>query len=178
VIASTRLRTSLTFAAALAAAAGVAGLVGRAPEAVVRPAAAAPVPVELPDTLGFQVSYQGLGAEGVDLVWRGATRGPLPAQVTIRVEYAGSPAGRNRPVWPVNAWLFYSADDLRASFAAELSGSMDWRSGELRVTGLVSDGARAGIPLEQRMQVRSPELSGRVRIVFLSHVALGGRPAR
>src|SRR5687767_2266890 len=118
--------------AAFAVTAGVVGLGGPGPDAVVRPAVASPVPVRLPDSLAFQVMYQGVGAEGVDLVWRGSARGPVPAQVTIRVEYAGAAGDRGKPVWPVNAWLFYSADDLRASFAAELSGSMDWRTGEMR----------------------------------------------
>ena len=171
-----RLRAAIMFAA-FAVTAGIVGLGGSGPDAVVR-AAAAPVPVELPDSLAFQVMYQGVGAEGVDLVWRGPARGPVPAQVTIRVEYAGPPGDRGRPVWPVNAWLFYSADDLRASFAAELSGSMDWRTGEMRVTGLVSDGRRIGLPVEQRMHVRQPELTAQVRVAFLSHVATSGRPAR
>ena len=174
---SIRLRLATAFAA-LAVAAGIAGLGGPAPDAVIRPAAAAPVPVQLPDSLRFEVGYQGIGAEGVDLVWRGVADGPIPAQVTVRMEYAGPAGDRDKPVWPVNAWLFYSADDLRSSFAAELSGSMNWLTGEMRVTGLVSDGARIGLPLEQRMHLRRPELNGRAEVVFLSHVALGGRPAR
>src|SRR5262245_19020901 len=94
----------------------------------------------LADSFAFEVEYGGVGAGRVDQVWRGRVTGPTPGAVTIRVEYAGAPADRSMPVWPVNAWLFFSADDLRSSFAAELSGSMNWGSGELRVTGLVSDG--------------------------------------
>jgi hypothetical protein len=116
----------------------------------------------------------------VDLVWRGSAPGPVPAQVTIRMEYAGPAGGRGKPLWPVNVWLFYSADDLRGSFAAELSGSMDWRAGEMRVIGLVSDGARIGLPLEQRMRVRRPGLAGQVRVHFLPRIAVASdaRPAR
>jgi len=44
-----------------------------------------------------------------------------PGMVTIRMEYAGATGDRRMPVWPVNTWLFFSADDLRNSFAAELS---------------------------------------------------------
>ena len=105
---------------------------------------AVPALVQLPDSLVFDVQYAGLGAEGVDLVWRGRVALPTPAQVTIRMEYAGRPAERGQPVWPVNAWLFYSADDLRSSFAAELSGSMSWSTGEMRVIGLVSEGLGGG----------------------------------
>ena len=167
----TRVRAGLALVA-LAVLAGAFGLGGRGRAPVVQAAAAATGAVELPDTIAFDVRYDGLGAEGVDLVWRGTVRGAIPARVTIRMEYAGRPAERGQPVWPVNAWLFYAADDFRRSFAAELSGSMDWRAGEMRVTGLVSDGARLGLPLEQRLQVRQPVLAGAGRVVFLSPVAV------
>jgi hypothetical protein len=75
-------------------------------------------------------------------------------------------ADRKMPIWPVNAWLFFSADDYRSSFAAELSGSMNWHSGEMRVTGVVSDGARVGTPIEQRMQLRRPSYEGSATVRF------------
>jgi len=125
-----------------------------------------------PDTLAFNVEYAGLGAEGVDYIWRGYARGAVPAQVTIRMEYAGVRDERPMPIWPVNVWLFYSADDYRSSFAAELSGSMNWRTGELRVSGLVSDGLRTNVPLEQRVQLHRPGLAGTATVVFLPRVAL------
>jgi hypothetical protein len=129
-------------------------------------------PVRLPDTLAFEVEYAGVGAEGIDLVWRGQAEGSVPGRVTIRMEYAGGADERAMPVWPVNVWLFYSADDYRSSFAAELSGSMNWRSGEMRVSGLVSDGSRINVPLEQRIQLHRPGLAGAVTLVFLPRVAL------
>jgi hypothetical protein len=126
----------------------------------------------LPDTLAFEVEYTGVGAEGVDLVWRGHAEGAAPAQVTIRMEYAGGTEDRAMPLWPVNVWLFYAADDYRRSFAAELSGSMNWGVGELRVSGLVTDGLRTNVPLEQRIQLHRPGLTGAVTVVFLPRVAL------
>jgi hypothetical protein len=135
-------------------------------------AMARPTPARLPDTLAFEVEYAGVGAEGIDLVWRGQAAGPVPGRVTIRMEYAGGADERAMPVWPVNVWLFYSADDYRSSFAAELSGSMNWRTGELRVSGLVSDGSRMNVPLEQRIQLHRPGLAGAVTLVFLPRVAL------
>jgi hypothetical protein len=168
---SVRLRAALA-AAGLALAAGVVGLTAPGRVAAVRPAAAAPVPVDLPDSLEFEVDYAGIGGEGVDLVWRGLVRGGAPGQVTIRMEYAGPPAERGMPIWPVNAWLFFSADDLRSSFAAELSGSMNWWTGQMRVTGLVSDGVRIGTPLEQRMRVDQPGLAGKASVRFFPRLTL------
>ena len=136
-----------------------------------------PDPVTLPDSLAFDIEYAGLGAEGVDLIWRGSAAGPVPARVTIRMEYAGNPQERAMPVWPVNVRLFYSADDLRNSFAAELSGSMNWHSGEMRVTGLVSDGVRRDATLEQHVLLRPSSLSGSATLVFLPRIALDGAAA-
>lgn len=167
---SARLRAGLAVAV-LAVLAGAAGLSAPRGGTVVRPAVAAAAPVELPDTLAFEVGYAGIGAEGVDLIWRGVVSGALAGRVTIRMEYAGPAAERRMPIWPVNAWLFYSADDLRGSFAAELSGSMNWRTGEMRVTGLVSNGAGVGTPLEQRMRVEQPELAGRASVRFFRRMA-------
>jgi hypothetical protein len=50
-------------------------------------------------------------------------------------------------VRPVNAWLFFSDDSpvVHRGLAAA-----DWRTGEMRVTGLLSDGARIRRADEQR----------------------------
>jgi hypothetical protein len=126
----------------------------------------------LPDTLRFDVEYSGIGAEGVDLVWRGSARRVAPALVTVRVEYTGGEADRRMPVWPVNVLVLYSADDARQSFAAELSGSLNWRTGDLKASGMVTDGARRSVPVEQRLQLQRPGLAGASTVVFLPRLAL------
>jgi hypothetical protein len=139
--------------------------------------AQAPAPAEsvtLPDTLAFDVRYGGMGAEGVGMVWRARAAGPVGGQVTIRMEYAGDPADRRMPIWPVNVWLLFSADDSRDSFAAELSGTMNWRTGEMRVAGLVSDGAQRDTGVEQRMRVVPPGLDGSAAVVFYPRIAWAG----
>jgi hypothetical protein len=162
---------ALVAAASVGAAALGEAMVGTASMAArTGPASAA---ASMPDTLGFEVEYAGIGAEGVDLIWRGVVAGPVPARVTIRMEYAGASEGRAMPVWPVNVWLFYCADDFRRSFAAELSGSMNWRTGEMHVTGLVSNGVRLDATLDQRVSLRRPGLAGSATLIFLPRVALG-----
>jgi len=138
-----------------------------AQRAVSVPGATAAPPVVLPDTLAFDVEYAGIGAEGIDQIWRGTVAGPLPGRVTIRMEYAGAPADRRMPVWPVNVWLFFSANDDRSSFAAELSGSMNWATGDMRVRGLVSDGVRRAAAVEQRVWFGRPGLAGKTTVRFL-----------
>ena len=155
----------------LAAASGTAAIRSGAKQPIVpstQPSAT------LADSFAFDVEYAGLGAEGVDQVWCGRVTGATPGTVTIRVEYAGEPADRTMPVWPVNAWLFFSSDDLRSSFAAELSGSMNWGSGELRVTGLVSDGIRQDTAVEQRIRLHRPGFAGLATVRFLPRLATQG----
>ena len=139
------------------------------------PTGAATSNAGLPDTLAFEVRYGGIGAEGVDLVWRAQAGVPVAGLVTIRMGYAGDSADRRMPIWPVNAWLYFSADDSRNSFAAELSGTMNWRTGEMRVAGLVSDGARRDTALEQRMRIARPGLNGSATIVFYPRLAWAGK---
>jgi hypothetical protein len=155
----------------LAASAGAVGLGAGG----IAPATTAAV--ELPDTLGFEVEYAGIGADGADLLWRGRVEGETPALVTIRMEYAGGEGERRMPVWPVNVRLLYSADDAHCSFAAELSGSMNWRTGDLRASGIVSDGARRNFPLEQRLLLHRPGLAGSATVVFLPRLAVIETPA-
>jgi hypothetical protein len=128
--------------------------------------------VALPDTLAFEVRYAGIGAEVGGMLWRGRTDGPVAGLVTIRVQYAGDSADRRMPIWPVNVWLLFSADDSRGSFAAELSGTLNWRTGEIRVAGLVSDGARRDTAVEQRMRVRRPGLDGTAAVVFYPRISM------
>ena len=128
--------------------------------------------VALPDTLAFEVRYAGTGVEGGGMEWRARTGGPVAGLVTIRMDYAGDPADRRMPIWPVNVRLFFVADDSRSSFAAELSGTMSWRTGDMRVAGLVSDGARRDTALEQRMRARRPGLDGTAVVVFYPRISM------
>jgi hypothetical protein len=117
------------------------------------------------------MSYAGIGSEGVDLIWRGTTTAPLPGQAIVRMAYAGASEDRGMPVWPVTASLFFSADDYRSSFIAELSGTMDWKRGEMLVAGLVTDGAAADTRVEQVLQLRDAKWNGSLRLRFLSGTA-------
>jgi hypothetical protein len=160
------------------AAVSFAALHASAPEAEpVRPATVSAAAATLPDTLRFEVEYAGVGAEGVDLIWRGSVGGPVPGLVTLRMEYAGSDLDRAMPVWPVNAMVFFSADDFRSSFIAELAGSMSWRSREMRLTGIVTDGRPLDAGIEQRVRLQQSGRSGTATLVFLPRLATRARLA-
>lgn len=167
-------RRTTILVAILGAVSGSAALRSAASHRAAASATMVPANVTLPDSIAFDVEYGGIGAEGVDQVWRGRVTGPVPGTVTIRLEYAGAPGDRHMPVWPVNAWLFFCANDYRNSFAAELSGSMNWGSGDMRVTGLVSDGVRRDTPVEQRVRLDKSTLAGPVLVRFIPRLAARG----
>lgn len=135
------------------------------------PAARASPPTS-PDSLTWNVRSSGSRA-GADLVWRG-TASPGAGSVTIRVEYAGTADRHGLAVWPVQVWVFVAAADEADSFSAELSGGLDWRTGVMLVSGLVTDGPRAGAPVEQTLRLQGPQLAGTLTLRF---VRLSGQPA-
>ena len=123
------------------------------------------------NALEFGAIYTGAGAEGVDLIWTGPLQGPLAGRATVRVEYVGTAADRARPVWPVRALLFVSADDATKSFVGELAGTIDWRSGEVQLTGPVIDGWRRGARVEQTLSMHRPWFDGTGTIRLLERTA-------
>jgi len=125
------------------------------------------------DSLNWEVSSTGSRA-GADLVWRG-TDDSGKGRVTVRVEYAGLAERRTLAVWPVTVWLFVAAPDERDSFAAELSGGLDWSTGEMRTAGLVMDGPRAGAGVEQTLRVYGPRLAGRLTLRFIHGAGASSR---
>ena len=125
-----------------------------------------PSSAQVPSSLVIPVQYGGFGAEGIDLVWRGTVTGPLAGQATLRMAYAGAPEDRGMPVWPVSALLFFSADDYRRSFIAELSGTMDWKRGEMVMVGAITDGTGVDTRIEQVLQFRDPKWNGNLTLRF------------
>jgi hypothetical protein len=147
-------------------AAGIVGLVGLAapvatyaedisPERA-RMAVAAPGQVEL----GFSLDYEGVGAEGIDEIWRGKLAGEMGGEVVIRLELLAPASESARPSWPVHAIVFVAADDVARSFVAELDGTIDWRSGAMRLSGVVTDGWMAGSPIRQTARIDPARLDG------------------
>jgi len=123
-----------------------------------------PNSAQLPSSLAIPMQYGGFGGEGVDLIWRGTVTGPLAGQATLRMAYAGAPEDQGMPVWPVSALLFFSADDYRSSFIAELSGTMDWKRGEMVVVGAITDGTGVDTRIEQVLQLRDAKWNGNLRL--------------
>jgi hypothetical protein len=110
--------------------------------------------------LGFSLHFDGVGAEGIDDIWRGQLAGPTGGEVVIRLALLAPTSESARPSWPVHAIVFVAADDAARSFVAELDGTVDWKSGAMRLSGLVTFGWMAGSPIGETAQIDPAQLDG------------------
>ena len=110
--------------------------------------------------LDYTVQFEGVGAEGVDNIWRGPTGGATNGEITLRVEYRGAPKDVARPVWPVRVMAFVAADDPTRSFLAETDGTLDWKTGVMQLTGRVSEGWMQGAGVAQSLRLDRTQLDG------------------
>lgn len=110
--------------------------------------------------LRYTVRFQGVGAEGIDNIWRGPLGAATPGEITMRVEYRGAPMDVSLPVWRVRAMTFVAADDPTKSFLAESVGILDWSTGAMRLTGHVSEGWMKGTSVEQTLRLDRTQFDG------------------
>ena len=110
--------------------------------------------------LRHNVRFEGVGAEGIDDIWRGPMQGAAPGEVTLRVEYRGAPMEASQPVWPVRAMTFVAADDPSQSFVAETEGTLNWKTGNLELNGSVTEGSKKGAAVTQAVHFDRDQLNG------------------
>jgi hypothetical protein len=112
------------------------------------------------------VRFEGVGAEGIDNIWRGAVGGADPGEITLRIEYRGAPMDVSQPRWPVRAMTFVAANDPAHSFLAESEGTLDWSTGKLELNGSVTEGSMKGAAVAQTVHFDRNQLdgSGSIRI--------------
>jgi hypothetical protein len=110
--------------------------------------------------LGYTVRFAGVGAEGIDHIWRGPLGADSPGEITLRVEYRGIPSDAARPVWPVRVMAFVSTDDLARSFLAESDGTLNWTSGVMQLSGRVSEGWMKGASVRQTLRLDRNQFGG------------------
>ena len=123
------------------------------------PAGAAAAPGRRAE-LRYAVQFEGVGAEGIDNIWRGPLGGATRGEITLRVEYRGAPADVARPVWPVRVMAFVAADDPTKSFLAETDGTLDWDTGAMQLIGRVSEGWMKGARVEQTLRLDRTRFDG------------------
>ncbi len=84
-------------------------------------------------------------ASVADGVWMGTVGGDVTGRlVTLMVA-----ADTSRPVWDVDFYWIVLADDPGRSFVARLKGTLDSGSGEVAMSGSVSEGYQAGARVQE-----------------------------
>jgi hypothetical protein len=111
----------------------------------------------------YFAEFTGVGADGRDMVWRGAAAGAAVGELTVRLAHAGRAVDTAKPKWPVEGIIFVSGEDPRRAFAAEVHGTIDWTSKRLKLEGEVSVGYMKGAHLEQTADLINFDLSGEMR---------------
>jgi hypothetical protein len=112
----------------------------------------------------YFAEFTGVGADGRDMVWRGAVAGAAAGELTVRLAHAGRVVDTAQPEWPVEGVIFVSCEDPRRAFAAEVRGSIDWRTKRLTLAGEVSLGYMRGAHVEQTADLINYDLSGELRL--------------
>ena len=108
----------------------------------------------------------GVGAEGRDMVWRGAVAGAAVGELIVRLAHAGPAIDTAKPEWPVEGIIFVSDEDSRRAFAAEVRGTIDWPTKRVKLAGEVSVGYMRGARIEQTADLVNHDLSGEMRFAL------------
>jgi hypothetical protein len=106
----------------------------------------------------------GDGADGRDMVWRGAIAGAAVGELTVRLAHEGRDVDTADPTWPVEGILIVSGEDPQRAFAAEVHGTIDWRTKRVKLAGEVSVGYMRGAHVEQTADLIDQDLSGELRV--------------
>ena len=111
----------------------------------------------------YFAEFTGVGADGRDMVWRGAVAGAAVGELTVRLAHEGRDIDTAKPTWPVEGIIFVSGEDPQRAFAAEVHGTIDWRTKRVKLAGDVSVGYMRGAHVEQTADLIDHDLSGELR---------------
>ena len=114
-------------------------------------------------TSAYFAEFTGVGADGRDMVWRGAVAGGAVGELTVRLAHVGRDVDAAKPMWPVEGIISVSGEDPRRAFAAEVHGTIDWPAKRVRLAGEVSVGYVRGTRIELTADLVNCDLSGELR---------------
>lgn len=138
--------------------------VGNGASAQSAAAARPPGPWQQPLTLSFRNVFVGVGGDGSS-VWQGPVGGDAHGRVTLALQQVESAADAANPVWHVRTrWTVETGVEAR-SFAAELEGMLDWRSGTVRLSGPITSGWLEGAWVQAEGRLVNGDVSGVLRIL-------------
>ena len=117
----------------------------------------------------YVAGFTGLDAAGRDMVWRGAVAGAAVGELVVRLAPEGGVIDSTTSDGPVEGIIFVSGEDPRQAFAAEVRGTINWKSKRATLTGVVSTGYLSGTHIELTADVINDALHGELRLVPATH---------
>jgi hypothetical protein len=111
----------------------------------------------------YFAEFTGVGADERDMVWSGAVAGAAIGELTVRLAHEGRDIDTASPTWPVEGVVVVSGEDPKRAFAADVRGTIDWRTKRVQLAGEVSVGYMRGAHFEQTADLIDHDLSGEMR---------------
>lgn len=97
-------------------------------------------------TLALSFAHEFAGVSQTDHesdMWTGRVEGALTGDVVMTLQLLGIPMEAANPVWNVRTrWMLTPGGG--AGLVAELYGTVNWKTGVMRLSGVVSEGCLAG----------------------------------
>lgn len=126
------------------------------------PAASPAAPERIP-RLVFSTECMGVDKAGA-CVWKGRVEGAVMGEVILALRQVEDPAESAKPVWHVRARWSIAATPPRRSFAADLEGMVDWKSGTSQLSGVITAGWMKGAWIRQEGRFVRGDVTGTLEI--------------
>src|SRR5439155_24000325 len=97
-------------------------------------------------SLGFAGQFQGVSQDDhKSNLWSGRVSGSMSGGLVVTLEPLGSLMETGNPIWQVKTpWIVPAAAPGESSLAAELYGTVNWKTGRMRLSGVVTEGCFKG----------------------------------
>lgn len=126
------------------------------------PAASRDAPERIP-RLVFSTEFVGVDKAGAG-IWKGRVDGEVTGEVILALRQVEDPAEAARPVWHVRARWSIAATPPGRSFAADLEGMVDWKSGTSQLSGVITAGWMKGAGIRQEGRLVHGDVTGTLDI--------------
>lgn len=97
-------------------------------------------------TLGFAGQFAGVSQDDhKSNVWSGRVSGSMSGGLVVTLEPLGSLMETANPIWQVKTrWIVAPAGQGEDSLVADLYGTVNWKTGRMRLLGVVTEGCFKG----------------------------------
>lgn len=112
----------------------------------------------------FATEFSGVDSAG-HCVWTGRVTGDVVGNGTLALQQVEDPIEAANPVWHVRAHWSVTAQRPSRSFAADLEGMVDWKTGANRLSGVITVGWMHGAWVRQEGRFVRGDVTGTLEII-------------